>query len=99
MLPSFHTEEYDASAKEILTIGSTATTFTAATIVNCKAAFMTVESASIRIWMDGSTPTATEGHLISDGDPFVVRGVNNLRNFKAIRVTGTDATVMVTYYK
>ena len=92
-------EEYDAYDKEIITVGSTAVGFTSNKITNCKIAFCTLDSGSgaIRYWIDGSTPTSTEGHYVAAGDSFTISGINNIRNFKAIRVGADDGKLQATF--
>lgn len=59
-------------------------------------AFVTVESNSIRFWVDGSTPTTTEGHLAEAGDTIRLEGVDEIRKFLAIRVSA-DAVIQATF--
>jgi len=89
-----------AAFKETITVSSTAIGPTASTITqpnfNAKYAFCTVATDSIRLWYDGSTPTATVGHLIAADSWFTVTGVANVKNLLMIRAT-TDATVSCSY--
>ena len=67
--------------------------------VPARAALITVENASLRFRLDGNNPTATNGHRLQTGDVLVLVGINNLRNFRAIRDTGTSATIRVSYLR
>ena len=61
-------------------------------------ALLTLESAAIRYRLDGVDPTTSEGHVMASGDAPVLVGINALRNFKAIKDTGVDGTLKVTYF-
>jgi hypothetical protein len=95
------TSIYDAFAHEALTVSSTALGFTTATYaptgeVTARQAFCNVESADIRYYYHGGTPTASLGHPAVSGSTFTIYGTNNIRNFRAIRST-TDSTVRCTF--
>lgn len=99
----------DGEAKNYESIGTmTASTgFTAAKIVSstgqpCKAAYITVETADVRITFDGTTPTTTAtsavGHLITYGSNFMVKGWENIAAFRCINaVAASGAVLKVTY--
>lgn len=59
-------------------------------------AMLSVEGDSIRYRVDGGNPTTTVGFLVNNGDIVELEGFNDIKFFKAIRVT-TDATVSVDY--
>jgi len=63
-----------------------------------KAALITVETADIRFTMDGTTPTTTAttaiGHLMVSGQSYVVRGWENIRNFKCVNAVGSSGAVI-----
>ena len=68
-----------------------------------KAALITVETADIRFTMDGTTPTTTAttavGHLMVSGQSYVVRGWENIRNFRCINaVASSGAVVRASYF-
>ena len=92
----------DAFAKETLAVSSSVVTLTAATyspgggLRSAQYAFITVETNPIRWWCTGDNPTTTQGHLAAVGDIILLEGVNNVRNFKAIRSTA-DATIQASY--
>ncbi len=91
---------YEVFDKEIIPVSAVAIGFTAgklnptAPAIRAEKVILSVEDDSIRWWADGSTPTATEGHLIAAGGMFELDGPETLKNFRAIRVT-TDAQLMV----
>jgi len=64
------------------------------------AALISIETASVRIRLDGIAPTSTEGHLLEVGDFLLIYGgTNALRKFQAVRATATDATMHITYLR
>jgi hypothetical protein len=86
---------------EILTVnGVTSLTASKYTVTGAKGlrAMFTVETDQIRFWPDGGTPTNTEGHLLSPGDSMSLENLDQLKNFRAIKVTN-NATLMVSYFK
>jgi hypothetical protein len=72
--------------------------------VCAKAALISVETGGVRFTMEGTTPVVTAtgggvGHLLASGDSYVVRGFENVKNFKCIQaVTATGGIVRVTYF-
>jgi hypothetical protein len=85
---------------EALAVSSSAVTFTASTgaspttPANPLARLLTcvVEGGDIRWRADGTSPTATVGSLVRNGQSFILRGESNIKNLEMIR-TETDATV------
>lgn len=62
-------------------------------------ALVTAEAA-YRFRIDGTTPTATTGHLVASGQPLLVDGNRDIRAFKAIANGGVDrSTMSVTFGK
>ncbi len=71
---------------------------TAAKYGTCTKAFITAETASIRFTVDGTTPTATVGHLVNPGTTVVKLDSNeDIAAFRAIRTGAISATIHVTY--
>jgi len=66
--------------------------------VPANGAILSVETAPIRYWTDGTTPTATTGHLAEVGDVVELHSRGEVRNFSAIRTGGTSGTIMGTLY-
>lgn len=95
-----------AFAFETITVSGTAVGFTATTYhvkssTNAphkiaEFAVVSVETDSIRYRTDGSDPTGSVGHLLMAGDVLFLSSADDVRKFKAIRVT-TDATLQVSY--
>ncbi len=100
-----------AVASEALVVGDTAVGFTASnlhqaagTFINqdCTAALIVVETNSIRVTEDGTTPAQGYpgvGYLLPSGSRKFIQGVTNIRNFKAIAATnGQGAMIEAIYY-
>ena len=94
-------ENYDTFAFEALAIGGTAGLFTIATWnTGGKPATMAtvmVETAAIRVRMDGTAPTATVGTLYPIGSTFAVMGALDIASFQAISQSGVTATLSTHY--
>lgn len=57
-------------------------------------ATLTVETASVRWWDDGTAPTVAAGHLANAGGTIVLNNHDNVVNFKVIATTATNASVV-----
>jgi hypothetical protein len=82
---------------ETLTISDSATTLTASAYTSANLAFIMVETASIRFWLDDSSdPTASSGILLEAGDVLELQSSSEIGGFNAIAVSD-DATIHVVY--
>ncbi len=61
-------------------------------------AIITVYTAPIRFWVDGTAPTATTGHRADVYDEITLDDYGEIEHFKAIRESSVSATVEVTYF-
>lgn len=77
-------------------IGITASKFRHSQYGPCVVAFITVETANIRFRLDGTAPTTTEGHKLTNGQNLTLACESDIRNFLAIRDDAVDATLRVT---
>lgn len=77
------------------TVGGKA--LTSAKYGTCKKANISVETAPIRFTIDGTAPTTSVGHLLDVGDLLELDSNEDIAAFKAIRTTGTSATISCTY--
>ena len=59
-------------------------------------AFLTNDGAAIRYTYEGTTPSATVGHLLSDGGTLILNGQNQMAQFKCIRESA-DSEISITY--
>lgn len=103
---SFITDETPAGAFEKRTISSSAVGITS-TLLNVNEsggfhkraakAFITVETQSIRLRWDGSDPTTTDGHLLTNGSSITIIGENNVLRLRMI-AAAADGTAQITVY-
>lgn len=85
------------SAYESITVATTAIGFSANLISGKTVAYMTLETAQIRYRLDGTAPTATEGHVLDFPATLELSGATNLANFKAIRTGATSGVLKCSY--
>lgn len=98
------TEELDPIDYEAITVSATAIGLTAGKLKPASPApyrrrvFITNDGAAVRIRFDGQgAPTATNGHVLADGDSITLSGIQTLANFLAIRKDAVDSNLRVTY--
>jgi|8_EtaG_2_1085327.scaffolds.fasta_scaffold38351_2 hypothetical protein len=60
-------------------------------------AFFSVEDDDIRVRIDGTAPTASEGIFFGAGDSFEVCGLAALSNFKTIATDTGNASLKINY--
>ena len=82
---------------EAVTVAGTAIGITASTMIANSENFAvcTLETAAIRFTTDGTTPTTAIGHLASPGDVIELDTAAEVNAFRAIRTTGTSASLRV----
>jgi len=83
---------------EILTVTESVVGLTSATYLDAIRAEMTLETAQIRYWDDGSDPTSSEGHPVNVGDIITLDSAAQIANFKAIRTGSTSGKLMISYF-
>jgi hypothetical protein len=91
----------DITGYESVTVADTAIGITAALLLPSTGhkqtnAWITVEGAPIRFRIDGTDPTAVEGHLVDTGEQIEVTGYRNLQRFRAIRTAAFATVIRVT---
>ena len=95
-------QDVSASTFEQLTVADTAVNLDASTvIVNGRALARCVgvlETAAIRIRVDGTAATASIGQLVPVGALVDIVGSQNIRRFSAIRTGGTSGVLPMTCY-
>lgn len=89
------TDTVSSTALDLTDIG---TALTAEVVADADAAHISVFTDAIRYTYDGTTPTASVGHLIAANDEKILIGRTNVAALQMIRVTG-DASVFVTLLK
>lgn len=86
------------SVAELTSTSLTAATYTpTGNVPPTKRAVITVEDAHVRWRADGTAPTETVGHLAQIDSVIVLEALTDIKNFKAIGLSPTSATLMVTY--
>lgn len=65
--------------------------------LNHNYAMITVETNPVRYTVDGTIPTASLGHLLSPGDILELTSVQEVKNFRVIRQSAADATLMASF--
>ncbi len=87
----------EANDFEPLTVSSNVVPLNISKVNGENHCYITVETAAVRFRVDGPVPTATNGHLTNPGQIIVLESPREILNFRAIRATSVDATLMVTY--
>lgn len=85
------------TAFEAVTVSTTAVALTAATFGQSNEAFITVENGAVRFRMDGTAPTASQGHELDVGDSLTLDSRDQIERIRFIRRNGVDATLRVSY--
>ena len=83
---------------EEVIVADSAIGLTPATYLDASRAEMTLEGGQIRIWVDGSDPTASDGEPVDDGDIIRLKTESEIANFKAICTSIVSGSLMVQYY-
>jgi len=63
-----------------------------------KRIYITVETAQCRFTYDGTAPLTTLGHPLNPFDTLYITGLQNMKNFRAIK-TGTNNSKLVCTYE
>lgn len=87
-----------AFAYESIVITNSPIGLTSGTYANAIKAELTLERFPIRVRTDGTNPTATEGHVIWEGDIVTLEGTAEIAAFRAYRADVTDAILKATYF-
>ena len=87
----------DAAAYESVTVADSAIGFTAGTYGTNTRAIITCETAQIRFRIDGTDPTAAEGHLLNPGDTLELDSLADITAFRAIRTGSVSGVIKVSY--
>lgn len=92
--------DYPPQSFETITVANAAIGITASLLTNARAAYLTVEGASLRYRIDGTNPTDAVGHLVPNGGSvwFADKTGLTLTQLRMIRTGATSATVSVTIY-
>ena len=85
---------------EEVTVAATAIGLTAvklATATKPKEVFIQCESAQVRYYYDGTTPTASSGFVLNPFDSVRIKGTSNLTNLLFIRTGASSAKLTCCY--
>lgn len=98
-----HSHYGDCFAYEHISIGSSPVGFSPGVYEPpegkpAQIAMLTVEGGTVRFREDGTDPTSSDGHSISEGDIVVFRGFENIQRARFIRADGSPS-VQVSYYR
>ena len=103
LVVSFGLLSFAADDYESLTINGTAAGFTASKITTTpylvRRAYCTLENGNIRYRVDGSSPTASEGHYLPISSTLDINGRDDIVNFSAISQTSVSGTLKCSYWK
>ena len=80
-----------------LTVSSTVIQLNAAFRSRNDYCLITVETATLRFWLDGTNPTASTGHEVSPGDELILETVDELQDIQFIRRDGTDGVLRCSF--
>jgi hypothetical protein len=96
---AYHRRNFISNASEQLTIDGTVggKALTAGTYGTNRYATITVADAEIMFTTSGAAPTATFGHRVGPKDVIRLESNEDIVKFRAIRTSGTDAKIFVTY--
>ena len=83
---------------ETLTVAAVAVGLTAATYLEATRAEISVTTAAIRMWVDGTDPTATVGEPVQIGDRIILDSAAKIAGIRFIRIGGTSAELPVHYF-
>ena len=87
----------NAANYESVTVANSAIGLTAGTYGANVYALITCETAQIRFRIDGTNPTASEGHVLNPGDILRLNSNADIAAFKAIRTGSVSGVIKVTY--
>lgn len=88
---------YSPSGFQTLSVGATAVGFTLPSSPTCRAVLLTLETAQIRMRLDGTDPTAAVGHLVQINDAFEITNIDAINQAMFIAVSAT-ASLTITYF-
>jgi hypothetical protein len=81
-----------------LTYDATAFANQTITLTNGTVASLTVPAGTIRYWLDGSTPTSSQGIKRIAETAFDINGADDIKNFKCFP-SGTSLVLNVQYFR
>ncbi len=83
----------DWNGTDTLTVSSTAIPLDEGLRLSHNYCRITVNTEAIRLWLDGSIPTASVGQLVPVGDIIILESADELQDALFIRASGSDASL------
>lgn len=83
---------------ESVTVAAAAIGLTSGTYLDAIYAELTLETAEIRMRVDGGNPSATVGHIVEVGDVITLEGTKQISQFKGYRTGGVSGVLKATYF-
>ena len=87
----------DWTKSKDLTVSSSVVQLDQALRLSNNYCFITIETATIRYWPDGTVPSATSVHELDAGDTLTLETADELQDIQFIRRDGTDATLRCSF--
>lgn len=87
----------DWTGSHSLTVSSTAVLLNEGRRLSNNYCLITIETAAVRFWLDGTEPTATTGHQALVGDTITLETEDELQDIQFIRRDGTDAVLTCSF--
>lgn len=88
---------WDAHEASGVSVSTTAVTLTEGMAATHQYALVTCEVAAVRFSLDGSSPTATVGHILNPNDVLMLENAQAVDNASFISKDGGTATLHVSY--
>lgn len=85
------------SAFESITVSGTAVGLTTATILGKETAFITVETAPVRVMLEGTDAASSNGHILRVDDVLELDSSEAMAKVSFIRTGGTSGTLRCSY--
>ncbi len=87
----------DYDAFESVTVTNASKALTSGTYADAQFAFITVEAAAVRFTVDGTTVSASVGHVLDVGDTLELDRNTQIVDIRFFRRGTSDATLRVSY--
>lgn len=95
----FQAFDFEALTVSTAAVGLTTSKFSLTEISSVTRRVMCfVESANVRMRLDGTAPTSLVGHILKDGDTIILGSYSDIANARWIRDDSTDATLACHFF-
>lgn len=89
--------DYPVNSFETITVGDSAGGISSSDNAKKGGALFTNEGADVRWRADGTSPTATTGHTLADGEQLRIYDSKTVRNIRFIQKGETGSTIFVSH--